>query len=295
MTLLESLNLSELAVKSANNRIITALEKGEVPWQRTWKGYGKNMGFPRNVYTKKKYFGISAVLLIQASEKLGFKSNWWGTSSQFAALGGKIAPRPSHVEPGEWPTEILVYKKDVVTGKLTLGSAIVYNSEQLVTPFETLTPEPKLNPNYELAERVMNSVGAEVEFNNDGEAWYYYPPDDYITVPSKEAFEDTLGGMPAYYETLAHELMHWTEPRLGFKGNEAARELRAEIGSTMLGEELGLPHSCAFSHIAKWRREWLRCMQENPNLIIEICASISNATDLILDRSNLLEERFNAA
>jgi len=275
-----------------NSEIITALKNNQVPWQKPWVGWGDNLGFPRNIGSRLKYFGINFVLLQMAAKRHGFKSKWWGTAHDFKAFGYKIAERPPHVEVGCWGTVIVSYK--IKELKVEAIPEIVYNADQLSVPFDACVAKAKLKVDYEFGDKVLSKVPVEVKLNEEGKALYYYPPQDYITMPSKIDFEMGINGLPAYYECLAHELMHYTETRLNFKTEyEAIRELRAEIGAAMLMQELRLPHSITLSNFRKWSEIWVNFMTNTPNLIFRLTASASRAVDYILSFSDLDEERFN--
>ncbi|MGO9107598.1 MAG: zincin-like metallopeptidase domain-containing protein, partial [Thermoguttaceae bacterium] len=45
----------------------------------------------------------------------------------------------------------------------------------------------------------------------------------------------------AFYETMLHELAHWSEIRLGWTANYAMNELIAEIAASFISAELGVP------------------------------------------------------
>lgn len=276
-----------------NSEIITALKNNQIPWQKPWIGWGDNLGFPRNLGSRLKYFGINFVLLQTAAKRHGFKSKWWGTAQDFKAFGYEIAERPSHIEiGGGWATVVVSYK--IKELKVEPTCEIVYNADQLRVPFDACVAKPKLKVDYDFGDRVLSQVPAELKVNDEGKALYYYPPQDYITMPSKVDFEMSINGLPAYYECLAHELMHYTETRLGFKTEyEAIRELRAEIGAAMLMQELRLPHSICLSNFRKWSETWVNFMTTDPNLIFRLTASASRAVDYILSFSGLEEERLD--
>lgn len=282
--------LSILLRRGINNRIVRALENRHIPWQKPWEGRGKGVGYPRDVATGKKFFGINFLLLQMSAREHGFVSGWWATANQFSKLGSEVKSRPESVPIGAWPTETILYKMEA--DKVLTVSSIVYNSDQLSSLLENYSPNPKLMPVYDAAERVLHSTKAKIKYNATSEAWYFYPPKDFITMPTKAVFENGFGGLPGYYESLAHELIHWTESRLGFNTdcNEAVRELRADIGAAMLVEELGVPHSISFFNFNKWYINWINLMKHDADLIFKVCASASKAVDYILKSD---EARFN--
>ena len=95
--------------QTITNQIISALESGNVPpWRRPWR-LGKNAGAHTNLVSKRSYRGLNPILLDLASEKHGFSSKWWATFNQWKSLGGRVMPRPSHVPPGRWGTQIVFW------------------------------------------------------------------------------------------------------------------------------------------------------------------------------------------
>jgi len=274
-------DLSTLLRYKVTDRIIRALERREVPWQKPWEGVGNGVGFPREIKTKKKFFGVNFLLLQMSAREHGFISSWWGNID--------AKERPDDVPPGCWATETVCYQEEA-----NAISSIVYNYDQSSVILES-KPQFRLMPSFALAEKVLHSTKAKIVENNNGVALYYYPPHDFITIPDRAKFEAGLGGLPGYYESLAHELLHWTECRLGFDINcdEEIRELRADIGAAMLMEELGVPHSISFSNYEKWRLKWIELLKNDPNIIFRVCASACKATDYIMKSSVKPEPWFN--
>ena len=91
------------------NQIIAALESGSVPpWRRPWR-LGKNAGAHANVVSKRSLPGLNPILLDLASQSHGFSTRWWGTFNQWRQLGGRVMPRPAHVPPGRWGTQIVFW------------------------------------------------------------------------------------------------------------------------------------------------------------------------------------------
>ena len=90
---------------------------------------------------------------------------------------------------------------------------------------------------YEEADRVIEATGADIRYG--GNQAFYSPSGDFIQVPLREQFS-----AGEWYETIFHELCHWTQPRLNWnpaEGGYALGELMAEIGSCYLASELGIP------------------------------------------------------
>lgn len=98
--------------------------------------------------------------------------------------------------------------------------------------------------------------------SHGGNRAYYMPGLDYIQLPNREQFASA----DKYYATALHELGHWTghETRLnrdGITGGHAfgsegyaKEELRAEISSLVVGQELGVGHDPEqhAAYVANW-------------------------------------------
>ena len=65
------------------DRILNQLQKGVIPWRRTWSSNG-----PTSYQTNKEYQGINALILQDT-----FKSPYWITFRQCQKLGGSIRAR----------------------------------------------------------------------------------------------------------------------------------------------------------------------------------------------------------
>ncbi len=96
-----------------------------------------------------------------------------------------------------------------------------------------------------IAEAILAASGAVIRHDQADQA-FFSPRRDEIHLPPKEAFPD-LGG---YYATALHELAHWTghESRMNREMSTdktsrsyAREELRAELASTFLSLDLGIP------------------------------------------------------
>ena len=81
---------------TSQERIVTAIEQGVLPWRRPWRT-SPNAGRPANVMSKRPYLGVNPLLLQIAAMQHGFSSRWWATYRQWSELGAKLrnAPSPS--------------------------------------------------------------------------------------------------------------------------------------------------------------------------------------------------------
>jgi len=281
--------------------IIEALEKGGLPpWRQPWRS-DQNAGFPMNVVSKKQYRGINPLLLQIAAMRHGFQGKWWATFKQWQELGGQVMRRPNNVEPGAWGTSIIFYKPlqiveededgkekektiymmrtytvfciDQVSGDhlnhLRVGHSVANDTDCITT--------------YENADRVIEATGADIRFG--GNQAYYNRRGDYIQVPLREQFSAA-----EYYETVLHELVHWSEKRLDWNradGGYAMGELIAEIGSCFLATELGIPIAENLPNHASYLQNWLQAMKSDHKFIFQASSQASKAADFILSFSRV--------
>lgn len=139
------------------------------------------------------------------------------------------------------------------------------------------------NPD-ERAEAILKNSGARLTHDQRKRA-FYRPSSDEIHLPPRGAFRDSGD----YYATALHELGHWTghESRLdresGPFGSEvyAREELRAEIGSWMLGGELGLGHDP--SQHAAYVGSWIKALEQDPFEIVRACRDAEKIKDYCMN------------
>ena len=231
-----------------------AEERRPAALARPWAA-DPNAGFPCNVVSKKKYRGINPLLLQIAAMRHGLKSKWWATFNQWKELGGSVMKRPDNVPPGEWGTAIIFWSRPL---KITeekedgdeektifmLRTYTVFNIDQVEGEHldHLRVGHTVINTNpidtYEEADRVIAATGADIRYG--GNAAFYNRAQDYIQVPLREQFTAA-----EYYETILHELCHWSE-RAAWTGTArregyAMGELDRRNGIVLPGERVGHP------------------------------------------------------
>lgn len=271
--------------KQVAERLITQLQAGTAPWQKPWQpGHATR---PYNPTTGKSYRGGNALWLM-AQERSDPR---WLTFKQAQAQGAQ-ARKGEHGTPIEyWVREerkaltdqegkpILDAgggKKDVVTqlDRPRVMHFTVFNAEQV----DGLPPlESKAAPAWERqarAEAVLANSGAKIEHRN-GDAAFYRPSTDTVTLPERGQFDSA----DKYYATALHELAHWTgaPERLHREGGSAfgsesyaKEELRAEIGSMMIGDRIGVGHTPdadGDGQHAAYVASWIKALQDDPREI----------------------------
>ena len=142
-------------------------------------------------------------------------------------------------------------------------------------------------PDFDPAEAFIKATGAKIGFG--GDRAYYSVSGDKITVPNRRKFES----MADFYETVFHELVHWTQKpdRVGEREQEdksagvqyAFNELVAEIGACLLLVELGVPMADKMLDNSKsYVKNWLQRMKNDPKFIFDAATQAGKAVDYLL-------------
>lgn len=267
------------------NAIVSRLEAGTRPWVRPWTKAPSTRPL-RSCGTP--YRGINVFWLWLVAEMRGFAAPRWLTYRQCQALGG-------HVLAGEKASVAIFYKSyasDNEEGEAetrrVLRAYPVFNADQCADlparfspPVYTASLPEGRRPDIDA---FFESVPAVVR--HEGDAAYYEPTADRITLPPVERFT----GFGQYYATRAHELAHWTghPARLGrdmggeFRSRSyAAEELVAELASAIIGAELGLPVAHLDDH-ASYIAEWIALLKDDPRAMLTAAARADEAANLVL-------------
>nr|WP_181718594.1 zincin-like metallopeptidase domain-containing protein [Pedobacter sp.]QJS06254.1 conjugal transfer protein TraC [Pedobacter sp.] len=299
-------------------RIIEQLKEGIAPWQKPWNSAGTDYQMPYNAVTNNKYKGLNALYLNLFSP---FKDPRWATFKQAQGEGWQIEKgakgfminfvklqdlrtklddkkRPVLDEKGK-PVKIMVQLSNPIVTR-----AWVFNGEQIkgIPPLPIReVKEAELWEKVARAESIIQASGAKVE-HVVGDRAYYTPLFDKINMPERNQFDTS----DRYYSTLLHELGHWTghHSRLNrdlvnkFGTPDYAREeLRAEIASMMLGNELSIGHDPK-QHIS-YVDSWIKILTDTPYEIHTAAADAQRISDYVLafekkqeiklDTSNVIE------
>lgn len=277
-------------------KLIEQLKQGVAPWQRPWKTGEPGTFLPKNPVTGKRYRGINAIHLMSQN----YGDQRWMTYKQALSLEGQVRK-------GEKGTVIQYWKfseeqdKTDDNGKPILGTngekikeevrlerprvffATVFNAEQ-IDGLPELEKQPHLWNSIERAEQILKTSGAVIKHFPQNRA-FYNPLNDSIQLPDKSQFSAADG----YYSTALHELGHWTghSSRLArdlshpFGSEEYAKEeLRAEIASMILSDEIGIGYDPG-QHVA-YVSLWIKVIQENSLEIFRAAADAEKIHDYVL-------------
>lgn len=281
---METVKQSKSVYALVTERIINQLEKGIVPWKKTWSEAGE----PQNLITGQRYRGVNVLLLTT----LNYPENLFLTYRQALFYGG-------HVREGE-KGHLVVYTKFIEEKKendkplmrqFMLRYYTVFNVTQCSGIPEKHFPKkaPEKKP-LEICERIIQRMPDLPDIRFEKDYPFYNPKDDYINMPPIDRFEGSIN----YYETLFHELAHSTghSKRLARPevmdnksfGTEmySKEELTAEITACMLKSFAGIKESVSENNVA-YIQSWLKALRNDSRFIVFASAQAQRAVDYILN------------
>lgn len=287
------------------SKIIERLQEGTAPWQIPWHP-GQTTLAPHNPASGTVYRGMNRVHLALS----GYDDPRWMTLKQANDNGYSILP-------GSKATPVVYFqfsdeknkldndgkpvldadgkpeKERVELDKPIVRFAHVFNAEQVdgIPPLQLTDKAYEWEP-IEKAENILAASGAAIKHDQSNRA-FYRRMEDAIHLPPKENFD----APDKYYSTALHELGHWTgdENRLnrefGPFGSEkyAREELRAEIASWMLGQEIGIGHDPG-QHAA-YVQSWIQVLKEDPYEIVRACRDAEKIKEYVFDLERKKELR----
>lgn len=261
-------------------QIVEALKSGQTPpWRRPWASQGPCL--PTNIQGRQ-YRGINVLCLLMAAMQKNYPTNLWGSYAMFRSVGAQVRK-------GEKATQIILWKP--ITRR-----KVDANGEEKVDSFPVMKtwsvfnvaqvdgyplPVPQKNGtdfvDYGPAEEAVAATGADIRFG--GSRAFYSVNGDFIQMPPKESFESVQG----YYSTLLHEVTHWAQPRLNWKGSYALEELVAEIcGGCFLPAELGIPQSDDLTNHVAYVQSWIKELENDHTAVFKAAKQASLSASFIL-------------
>lgn len=281
------------------SKIINMLEEGTAPWQQPWQP-GQNMA-PRNPLSGTVYKGGNRLWLSLIEQAQGYDDPRWMTVKQANDAGYRVRQ-------GEHGATIVFWqftreqdrlddagrpilgadgkpeKETVELDRPIMRCARVFNAQQI----ENFPPLPKMEREFtwqphEKAEAILHNSGAVIKHDQRDRAFYSIASDE-IHLPSKNAFDQH----DKYYATALHELGHWTRhpDRLNRDSGPfgsaayAKEELRAEICSWMVGQDIGVGHDPG-QHAA-YVKSWIQALKEDPLEILRACRDAEKIRDYVM-------------
>ena len=274
-------------------QIISSLEQGTRPWVQPWNAEHAAGPITRPLrYSGQPYSGINVLMLWASAATQGFTAPIWMTFRQATELS-------AHVRKGA-KGSLVVYANAIARTESDrdgneverqirfLRGYTVFNVEQIdgLPEIYYTRAAARFSPvkRIEHAEKFFANTGAAVRYG--GNRAYYAVESDHIQMPAFEAFRDA----EAFYETLSHEIGHWTKHQtrlnrdFGGKiwGDEgyAREELVAELASAFLAADLELAPEVREDH-ASYLGCWIEILKRDKRAIISAAAHAQRAVDFL--------------
>ena len=176
----------------------------------------------------------------------------------------------------------------------------VFNAEQCTgLKIEPLKAPDNKIPTVDRAEQLMQAMRNDgLSFVTGASGAFYSPQRDEVSLPPRESFKSVEG----YYGTALHEVGHATgaEKRLNREGitgghrfgseGYAKEELRAELFSTFMAAETGIPHD-EEQHKA-YVQSWAAALKNDKNEIFRAASEAGKAVDYVLAKERDLQVEY---
>ena len=217
------------------DRIIEAMEKGQAPWQKSWKA-GEIVA-PFNPATGKRYSGANLVTLMARRMETGSADSRYMTAKQARDNGFEIRAGAVGVPIQYWQT---------AKGRPLARVTTVFHASEIEGMPAWDAAEKSKAPDFERAEKMLRNSNVKFAFDNASSGPVqsrYSRTDDTIHLPERPSFEPET-----YYMSAVHELaraaghpdrMNTSSSPRGSEAH-AREELRAEIAAWILAADLGL-------------------------------------------------------
>lgn len=264
------------------DRILAELEKGVIPWRKTWKS-----SEPINYVTRKAYRGVNLLLLPYGGEWLSFL--------QVKQAGG-------YVRKGEKSSMVVFYKmmqrENQDTGEIESYPFLQYTNvfhlsqvEGVESKLELVNTDSDIEP-IETAQTMFDDYisrsGVKVDHIVGSNKACYTPSTDTITLPVIAQFTSR----EEYYSTAFHEGAHstgntsrldrLTKTAAFGSGEYSKEELIAEISACNLVNIAGIELPETFCNSVAYIQSWARKLKDNKRLIVEASSAAQKSTDMIL-------------
>ena len=287
-------------VDTVAESLIQQLKMGTAPWQKPWAAGERYV--PYNPSSDKPYRGMNVLWLLAQGQEKGFTDKRWLTYNQAMKEGAQVRRGEKGTVVQYWKWQDAVPQKDaegrpildqedkprmtiVKLERPKVFCAVVFNAEQIEGLAPLAAPDTSVTwATHAKAEAILKASGAEI-LHTPGDRAFYNLIQDRITLPNRELFPTADG----YFATALHELGHWTghSSRLNRDlahpfGSEgyAKEELRAEIASLMLGDELAIGHDPG-QHAA-YVKSWIKVLENDPKEIFRAAAAAEKIKDFVL-------------
>ena len=287
--------------KQLVDQVLANLDKGNLFWTQGWVAAGA----PESAVTGKKYRGINNLYLSLVAMAENYGDNRWATFRQMEEKGWTFKKDEEGHTLGKGKSVSVEYyeMRDKETKRRFDRSVLdgmtfdeqreymdknvywlrkfyrVFNCSLMDGVPAKEMPMIDVNDRIEKAEAILDYWNAnESKIVYGGSQAFYRPSTDEVHLPEREKFKSAQ----SFYDTALHEIGHSTghESRLnrdlsgGFGSQSyATEELRAEIASIFMAQDLGIePSEDRLQNNAAYIQSWKDEIKENPNALFTAIA-----------------------
>lgn len=256
-------------------KMIVALEEGVSTgkWQQPW-----SVSVHKNAITGRAYSGGNALRLMFSGEECPF----WATPKQWMAAGynikgakhtGMIYSPGTREKKGE--DGVTTVKYFVPQIYLLINGSKVTDAEGNPYKWE----RGQINPEIPEVDAFFAKHNPQIVYT-DTTAAYYSSTRDLINMPPINSFTDNV----SYYLVLAHEMIHWTAPRVKRDASQYDKDLKARafeeliavFGASIVGSQLGLATDVREDHL-QYLASWLKALKEDKDVLRRAVSAASEA------------------
>lgn len=303
------------------DKIVSMLEKGEIPWHKPWVGtqsFAYNRISAKTAIRANKpipaYSFLNQIMLDKPGEwasfkqwndegatvKKGEKSSicvWWSQLSYPQKdENGKIVldENGNQVMKKYWKLRYYsvfhisqVVKADKIANED--GTITFVPTDESMIPVIKDEALPCVFEPIEQAEIVFHDYldRNKIAFEEYGDSAFYAPAQDKIVLPPKDCFKSTV----EYYSTAFHEATHSTghESRLNRLTKTASfgsavyskEQLCAEIGAASCMHRLGIETASTLQNSAAYCQSWLKALKNDKKMLASAATKAEKAVHLI--------------
>ena len=273
---------------------IAALKEDRLPWRAVWR-----TGLPMNPTTGARYRGVNKLLLSMVSLQRGYSDPRWCTFLQAKNHGWSIRKGAKGVQIEYWAyvdpqlQKMLSWEEAwriQVTDperfrllELRYRISTVFNAGEIGGIPDYEKPEAMIAAKDILRCRDTILRNMHLGYREQGGGAYYSPATDQVTLPPMEDFESEYGYVCTFLHECGHATAHPSRLNrpLGVRGTPeyAREELRAEIASAFVSQELGIQmeNDAADENLdlhKAYIQGWITELENNP---AELYAAIKEA------------------
>lgn len=290
---------------------LAALKEDHIPWRACW-----TQGRPYNAVSGRRYKGVNTLRLSMLADERDYTDPRWCTFQQAKEKGWKIRKGEHATKVECWAMYDVEEKKllswDEVkrmmrddpdaADKLQLRSYIylVFNASQIEgIPVLQQRQATDIGDLRQQRDTLLENM--QLAYREEGTRAYYSPMADMVTLPPEGSFDDPY----SYISTFLHECGHATghPSRLNrhmenhFGSEDYAREeLRAEIASAFVSQELGLEMSQKamddhFDLHKAYIQSWIETLEKDPQELFVAIKDANSIANYLMEKGEFLQEK----